>query len=599
MLKQNKYSLYSIAFIFAFIFATSFYFGLWKKNRITLDAPSYYTYLPAVFIYGDLHLNYIDKDPGFFKDKIWYYKIENNAKLIKHPMGISVALSPFFLIGHLAAKITGGAQDGYSMSYQNAVSLGVLIYLFIGLYYLRKLLLQFFSDKITAITLIATVIGTNLLWYSSFEGLMPHAISFSCWCVCMYAFFQWLKTGIRKYIFAFGIVFGLIVLIRPFSLVGILYFLIYGIISTGGIKNFFEFVKPQFKNVIIAAVMSMLIVSLQFFYWKYATGKWIYDVYIDEHFLFDSPQIFPFLFSFRKGVFVYTPILIFAVIGLIRLFKTNRAIFYGTVITLALTIYILSSWWAWSYGICWGMRPMIDYYSLLSIPLAAGFAFVFSRKKIALLASTVIVLLIALNLFQTWQYKNGLIHYDDMTEEAYFKGFFQTEISPGWQDLLRPYDWDRRIKGLPQVDYSKEYFFNNFGKYTVSLRGFNQQYAAINPKAQNAVAAYTKNIIPVSLFTIQPIRGDTVCIRAVNGNFLSVNALYENALLATSIIPGASEKFIISFVRDNDNKITLQALNGNYVSTGDAFPNILSASATTVSPKETFRLFVNEQIAQQ
>src|SRR6218665_138410 len=241
MPEQKKYSLYSIAFIFAFIFASSFYFHLWQKNRITLDAPSYYTYLPAVFVYGDLHLNYIDKDPAFFKDKIWYYRIDNGNKLIKHPMGISVALSPFFLAGHLLAKVSGSAADGYSMPYQNAVSIGVVIYLFIGLYYLRKILLQFFSDKIAALTLFATVIGTNLLWYSTFEGLMPHAISFAFWCISMYTFMQWLKTGRQQSIFIFALAFGMIVLIRPFSLVGIVFFLIYGSISMGGIKHFIEF----------------------------------------------------------------------------------------------------------------------------------------------------------------------------------------------------------------------------------------------------------------------------------------------------------------------------------------------------------------------
>lgn len=553
--------------------------------------------MPAIFVYGDLHLNYIDQDPDFFKDKIWYYKIENNAKLIKHPMGISVALTPFFLIGHLAAKITGAPQDGYSMPYQNAVNIGVLVYLFIGLYFLRKLLLHFFSDMITALTLAVTVIATNLLWYSSFEGLMPHAISFSCWCVCMYTFFRWIDTGMRKYIFVFAVAFGLITLIRPLSLVGLLYFIIYASIHLKGFKSFIALLRERLVQVIIAALISIAIGSLQLMYWKYATGHWFYDVYIDEHFIFDSPQMLLFLFSFRKGLFIYTPILLFAVIGMVRIYKTERAIFYATLITLLITIYILSSWWAWSYGICWGMRPMIDYYSLLSIPMAAGFTVFFSGKKIAAyIAGTLIALLTALNLFQTWQYKNGLIHYDDMTRQAYFKGFFQTSPSLEWQDLLRPYDWDRRIKGLPQVDYSKAYFYSSFEKNTVSIRGFNQQYIAINPKAQNAVAAYAKGIAEVSVFNMQVLKGDTVCLRAANGDYLSVNPQYQDALLANAVTPGIHELFILGFVNNDDNRITLRAMNNAYISVGENFPNILSASAKERGMKETFRIFVNEQL---
>ena len=206
-------------FIFAFILSIFFYFNLWKKNRIIVDAPSYYTYLPALIIHHDLKLNYIDSNPEYYHNKIWYYKIEGGKKLIKHPMGISVALSPFFVMGHLYAKLTGAVQDGYSNAYQNWVSIGVLFYLFVGLYFLRKILLDYFSEKITAITLIAIVLGTNLLWYATVEGFMPHAITFSVWCMAMYAFFQWLKTSERKFILYFSALFGMIVLIRPLSIV--------------------------------------------------------------------------------------------------------------------------------------------------------------------------------------------------------------------------------------------------------------------------------------------------------------------------------------------------------------------------------------------
>jgi hypothetical protein len=312
--------------------------------------------------------------------------------------------------------------------------------------------------------------------------------------------------------------------------------------------------------------------------------------------VFDSPQMLPVLFSFRKGLFIYTPILLFAIIGLIRFFKTKPAFFYGIIITLTVSIYILSSWWAWSYGICWGMRPMIDYYPLLALPLAAGFDYFFSKNKIAqILTSVVILLLIMLNLFQTWQYKNGLIHYDDMTRAAYFKGFFQTKITPGWLDLLSPYDWERRINGLPQIEYSEAYLKSSIGKYPVKIRGFNLQYAGINPKAQNAVAAFIKGDSEFGIFKIEPQQGDTVCIRASNGNLVSVSRAYDNVLIADAVIPGAAEKFVITYLEEDDNKIALRSFNGRYVSESAMFPNLLFATSTEISEKETFRLFVVEK----
>ena len=586
---KKKYSLSAIIIILGICASANF----WKEDRIKVDAPSYYTYLPAAFIYHDLHLDFIDTRPDFFRDKIWYYKIEGGSRLIKHPMGVSVALSPFFLVGHLITKMTGGVQDGYSLTYQNAVSVGVLLYLFLGLFYLRKLLLDYFSETITAITLFAVVVGTNLFWYSTFEGLMPHAVSFSFWCFSLYSFFRWLTTEQKKYIFIFAVCFGIIVLIRPFSIVGILYFIIQGIFSKRGIVSFITYLKLRFTPVMIAIVISCAIASLQFFYWKYATGKWIYDVYIDEHFLFKSPQMLPFLFSFRKGLFIYTPILLFSIIGLIKLFKSDKGLFYGTIITLFASIYVLSSWWAWSYGICWGMRPMIDYYAMLSIPLASGFSVFLSKGNLTKYITGIIIsVLIILNLFQTWQYKNGLIHYDDMTKESYFIGFFQTKESIAWKDALKPYDWGRRIKGLPQIEYSSKLIENLSDTDEIYFRGNNLYYWAINPKAENMVGSYFEDVKVESLFTLTPAGDGNVYIRASNGYYLSAIHQYNNILAATSGTPSNNEKFSIEYLKEGDNKIALKAANGKYLSVSTVFPYVVSASGNDIKSSEIMRFYI-------
>lgn len=590
-MKQINYSRYSILFIFVFIITIFFSFNIWNRNRIIVDAPSYYTYLPALIIHNDLKLNYIDSKPAYYKNKVWYYKIENDKKLIKHPMGISVALSPFFVAGHLIAKMNGAVQDGYSMTYQNAVSIGVLFYLFIGIYFLRKILLDYFSEKITAITLIAIVLGTNLLWYSSFEGLMPHAITFSVWCLAMYTFFKWLKTSEQKFILYFSALFGLIVLIRPLSIVAILYFIIIGIYSKDGFKLFLDFIKLNLKTVIVGFVIAFVVASLQLIYWKYATGRWLYDVYMDEHFVFSSPQILPFLFSFRKGVFIYTPILIFALFGLQAFYKTNKGIFWSTFILMCITIFLLSSWWAWSYGICWGMRPMIDYYALLSLPLAAGFQLILNKSKaIKVICVGIIFLLISLNLFQTWQYKSGLIHYDDMSKESYFKGFFQTKPSIEWADLLKPYDWERRENHLSQIEYSADFLKSN--KKEIYLRGSNLMYVLVNEKAQNAMGALGKDYSVNSLFYIQCHEGNIISIRSSVDLYWSIKPQYENAITASETNIGSSEKFTFEYLSDDDNRIALKAANGKYISIGSKWPFILKADSDKIGKNEIFRYFV-------
>jgi hypothetical protein len=590
----NKNSRLSVIFIFVFILCVSFFFSLWKSNRLIIDAPSYYTYLPATIIYQDLQLKFIDKDPEFFKDKIWYYRIENGNRLIKHPMGLGVALAPFFILAHTVSKATGMSSDGYSLVYQNFITAGVLVYLLFGLLCLRKILLRFFNDTVVAFTLVSIVLGTNLLWYATFEALMTHALSFSLLGISLYFFFEWLDAGTPKNIIFFFLFFGLCVLIRPLAVTVGLYFLVAGILSKDGIYGFLTFIKLHLKPVLLALLFFCLIVSLQLFYWKYITGRWIYDAYKDERFLFDSPEIISFLFSFRKGIFIYTPVLIFSFIGLFRLFKINRPVFYATSLLITVTVYMLSSWWAWSYGICWGIRPMIDYYVFLSIPLAGGISFFLAGKKTMFyFGGGVLVLFILLNLFQTWQYKNGLIHYDDMSRESYFKGLFQTKRTQEWQELLKPYDWERRRKGLSQIDYSPSYFREKFKTGKIYMRGYNQQFVTVNEKAQNVIAAYQKKTTELSFFRIIPVNGDTVSIMAANGNFILVSKEYDNVLMA-SASPGSAEKFQIVFLAEDDNKIRLKNLNGNYVAVSDQFPYFIYVADHDPASKGTFHIFAIE-----
>ena len=585
-------SFFAIIIVFIVLFFASFKFNLWKQNRIIVDAPSYYTYLTALFIHHDLSLNFIDQNPAYYKDKIWYYKIENDKKLIKHPLGFSLMVSPFFAVGHLIAKLTNAPPDGYSWPYQNAITIGVWFYLFLGLWYLRKHLLIYFSEKVVAVTTISIVLATNLFWYSSFESIMPHAVSFSLFCIANYSFFQWLNTSSKKQLFIFAICFALSVLIRPLAVSVLLYFIIAAISFKNGIKPFLLFLKSNLTPLLLSFLIAFLIGSLQFAYWKYATGKWMYDVYMDEHFIFNSPQILPFLFSFRKGIFIYTPVLIFALIGLISLFRTNKTFFYSIATLMVLTIFILSSWWAWSYGISWGIRPIIDYYAFFAFPLAAGFSVLAASKVRMMIVVFVVFLFTSFNLFQTWQYKNGFIHYDDMSREAYFEGLFQTKKSEQWTDLLKPYNWKRRIAGMPQIEYSKQFIDAIPETQAVYFRGFNQLYTSSSVQSDYLFTCYYNAISKEELFYIKRINENVVALKAANNRFLSMKPLEHNIIVADAVGITETEKFIMTIVSETDNRIRLQTIDKKYLTIGDKFPYIIRSLVDTPGNSETFRLYV-------
>lgn len=86
-------------------------------------------------------------------------------------------------------------------------------------------------------------------------------------------------------------------------------------------------------------------------------------------------------------------------------------------------------WWNWWYGGCFGSRPMIDITPLLALPIAALLlqAQTHWHKYAKTTLYMVVGLLIMLNIFQSYQYSIGAIHYEKMTAKYYFNMFFATQ----------------------------------------------------------------------------------------------------------------------------------------------------------------------------
>ena len=51
------------------------------------------------------------------------------------------------------------------------------------------------------------------------------------------------------------------------------------------------------------------------------------------------------------------------------------------VVFFVIVIYIIFSWWSWWYGGSFSCRPMIDFYCILALPLAALINVISNSKK--------------------------------------------------------------------------------------------------------------------------------------------------------------------------------------------------------------------------
>jgi hypothetical protein len=321
---------------------------------------------------------------------------------------------------------TGMPADGYSYYYTMMVHLGALFYFMLALFGLRRLLRTFgIEDKTVAFSIVALVFGTNLFYYVVTEFGMSHVYSFAaitwfCFTVRMY-----LSGHEKKYLVYSALLLGIITLIRP---VNLLIVLAVPFLAENPDQLFSGF-KSLFsrKRLLLFSILNfLLVVSIQLLIYKLSTGSFIVYSYKQEGFNFLNPQIMNFLFSYRKGMFVYTPLLFLSLAGFIYIFRKSRFRFYTLLGFLFILVYVFSSWHMWFYGGSFSQRVMIDFYAFFAILLATAIQDI-ANDKLKKLFIGLVVLLVIVCQIQTYQYRRMQIHWSDMNKEKYWEVFMRID----------------------------------------------------------------------------------------------------------------------------------------------------------------------------
>src|SRR6056297_3639310 len=415
----------------------------WQKENsvIEWDVKSYYAYLPATFIYKDLTLQFRRDNIDKFGDLIWPVETPTHKHAIVTTMGLSFLYSPFFGAAHIYSLNSEYEADGYSLPYKFALVFSALFYVIIGLIFLQKTLREFFKEDVVALVVTAIGIGTNLFYYYTYEAAMPHAYNFTLISMFLYLTIQFYKNpGIKK-IFWLGLVSGLITLIRPTNIIVLVLFFLWNITSLKDFKDRVLWFLKGYKLILIMVSAFILIWIPQFIYWYWVSGKIFYFSYgeIGGKFFFLNPQIKNILISYKKGWFVYTPIMLFSSSGIFTLPKVRKALFIPIFIFSIINIYILASWWCWWFGGSFGLRAFIDSYAIMAIPLGAIITRFSFKKYLKIISFGFISLLILFNIFQIQQYTHQAIHYWWMNKEAYWETFLKLRPTERyWQVITLP-----------------------------------------------------------------------------------------------------------------------------------------------------------------
>jgi 4-amino-4-deoxy-L-arabinose transferase-like glycosyltransferase len=275
---------------------------------------------------------------------------------------------------------------------------------------------------------------------------MPHAYNFFLIAAFLFLSDRWYTSKDYVTTLLLGIVFGLIVLIRPVNGIVLFFFLLYNLEGIGMLKERIKLFTHHYLQAILFAALTFLVVLPQLLYWQKTTGSLVFNSYPGEQFYFSNPHIIDGLFSYRKGWLLYTPIMLFGLVG-IGLNTKNRL---SSLMVIIPAIYLMFSWWNWWYGGSFGCRPIIDFYPILAIGIAMVFQKASEVKWGAFSMLPISLLLIAFNLFQTLQKKSDAIHWEGMTQEAYWHNFLHRYPQPGFEEKLKMPDTEAAKAGIDE-----------------------------------------------------------------------------------------------------------------------------------------------------
>lgn len=423
-----------------------FYYPKWNKEQseatISWDVSGYYWYLPAIFIYHDLkHLSFSDQILSTYKPTPYpqqSFNHRSNQQVLKYSSGQAILMLPGFILGHISSKILLYPSDGFSKPYQFGIFIWSLIVTLIGLIMLRKILVTYFDETSSGLTILTICFGTNFLEYGAITNAMTHNYLFTLYTILIWATIQFYNTKKVKFVLAIGLCLGLMALTRPSEIIAIIIPLFYGV--SFNMKAYVERIKLwflEYKKLLIAATITSGIGFIQLLYWKYVTDEWLVYSYEDQGFSWLKPHILDCLFSGRAGWLIYTPIMVLSLYGFVPLFKNFKSLAPTLFLFSLLFFYITFAWDIWWYGGSVSQRALVQLYAVLAFPLTAFFQSIFMSMWKIIATSIFALFCIFYNFWMTHQcHYGGMFVAGDMTSGYLKEIFLKNELPPHALKLL-------------------------------------------------------------------------------------------------------------------------------------------------------------------
>jgi len=323
------------------------------RHAIYGDGNGYYSYTQALYFERSLnfkpvynYLQHFQGRTGEFSRTFW-----GTEKYNPFSIGTGIVWIPSMLV----MSIFG--SDRFSLIYELGPGITGIVCMLAGLYFIEKFLSRRYSKKVVFWTILTIFFGSSIFYYTAFEPALSHQPAFLIVSLLLY---MTMDDNKKVNLFIVGLLSGLLVNIRIGDAI-LLIPIFYSVKNKGWSLIY---LVPGFLLGFSPQLINQWAQFHNIFYNPYlggGTGSWnIVPIHLLE-----------FLFSPKRGLFTWSPVLLLAIYGLFKLKQTTILIALGIV-------WIVSSFWSAYLSAGFGQRFMFSAIPYFSI----GIAYVFEKVPV-------------------------------------------------------------------------------------------------------------------------------------------------------------------------------------------------------------------------
>jgi hypothetical protein len=357
----------AIGAVFALAYLLSMLSSPPRDRYVDGDAIQYYAYLRSLVFDRDLDFandyeRLYTARGGNAESNVWLRE-RTEVGRPRNMMSIGPALlwAPLYLTV-VAAASAGAAVgvpvtvDGFAPPFPLTAGLAGIICATLGAYFCYRAVALRFSAR-------AALWGTLLAWLASpaiYYSVISPAYSHSASLLTAALFvFLWLRSVGRHDVSRFavlGAVAGLAMLVR-WQAVTLLVLPVLELLASPARRSFAW--SERIARASVLGALAALAFVPQLLAWNAIYGHYVVVPQGPDFMQWTSPALVDVLFSSRHGLFLWTPALVLAAVGLPLLWRRDRTLCAGAILVCVLSWYVNAAardWWA---GEAFGARRFV------------------------------------------------------------------------------------------------------------------------------------------------------------------------------------------------------------------------------------------------